>query len=298
MSRLTKLTDLFQEGVTVALRTNAGTDMPVWINKLSPFEMEQANHEGRIARARKMLAIREVGSPEWDLFHASAMSSRPDAIIFALCNTKNNEHLVKVMRDLHSDPEWKEKLEVLEWSGDQLDGKGEDDPEVQAVAKILTEYQAELEERTGFLREELKAELQGLTEADLREQYLESYIEEQGLAAFSNEQQKSLIFYCLRRCEGVDHGEFTWTHEGCDHSLRWLDTREEVGQLPELLLGQIRTAYEKLNMPQDVARFSDALASSSAPSGPSSKQEDSTPSTPVETSAAPAGTSSPPSAKR
>lgn len=298
MSRLTKLTDLFQEGTTVVLKTSAGADMPVWINKLSPFEMEQANHEGRIARARKMLAIRDIGNPEYDLFAASAMSSRPDAIVYALCNTKSNEHLVKVIRDLHSDPEWKSKLEVLEWSSEQLDGKGEDDPEVQAVGKILNEYQVEMEERTTFLRDQLKAELEAMNEADLREQYLESYIEEQGLAAFSHEQQKTQIFYCLRRCEGTDHGEATWTHENCDHSQRWLDKREEVGQLPELLLHQIRSAYDQLNMPQDVARFSAALASSSAPSGPSSKPEDSTPSTPAETSDAPAGISSPQSLSR
>lgn len=297
MSRLTKLTDLFQEGKCVAVRTAAGSEMPIWINKLSPFENEQCNHEGRIARARIMLAIREIGTPEADLFRASAESAKPDAIIQALLANKANEHLVKVIRELHSDPEWKPKLEVLEWSSEQVAALAEDDPQVQTLTKVLNEYQAEMDERTTFLRNELRMELQALPEAALREQFLESYIEEQGVRAFSREQQKSQVFYALRHCEATDHGEHTWTHENCEHSRRWLADRDEVDQLPELLLTQIREAYDALNMPADVARFSGGPASSSASSGPSSKQEDSAESGPVETSDAPAGTSSSPSTK-
>jgi hypothetical protein len=297
MSRLSKLTDLFQEGKCAAVRTAAGSEMPIWINKLSPFENEQCNHEGRIARARMMLAIREVGTPEADLFEAGASSAKPDAIVQALLATKANEQLVKVIRELHSDPDWKPKLEILEWSSEQIAALAEDDPQVQVMTKVLNEYQAEIDSRTQHLRDELREELRGLSEPDLREQYLESYIEEQGVRAFTLEQQKSQVFYALRRCEGTDHGEHTWTHENCDHSQRWLEDRSEVDQLPELLLTQIRAAYESLNMPADVARFSEGPASSSASSGPSSKQEDSAGSGQGETSDAPAGTSSSPSTK-
>lgn len=292
MSRLAKLTDLFQEGRVAELTTPAGDTVVVWINKLSPFETEQCNHEGRIARARKMLAIREIGTPEYDLFKASAAASRPDAIIDALVSEKSNEHLVKAIRDLHSDPEWKPRLETLEWSSDQVKGKPDDDPEVQALAKVLREYQAELEERTTFSSTELREELKGLSLPDLREQYLESYVETRGIGAFTQEQQKAQIFYALRQCDATDHGDGTWTHENCDHSKRWLDDVREVDTMPQGLLEQVRAAYEDLNMAPDVARFSAALGSSSAPPEHSSKQEDSADSGPEATSVAPAGTSS------
>lgn len=297
MSRLTKLTDLFQEGIAVSVRTATGTTMPLWINKLSPFESEQCNHEGRVARARKMLAIRELGTPESDLFAADAASAQPEAIINSLLATKANEHMVKVMRELHSDPEWKPKLEILEWSSEQIEGLKEDDVEVQAMSKVLVEYQGEMTRRTDFLREELRSELKGMSDADLRAHFLESYVEEQGIRAFTVQQQKTQVFYALRRCEGVDHGEHTWTHENCDHSQHWLEGVNEVDQLPELLLSQIRTAYDSLNMPADVARFSEGPASSSASSGPSSKQEDLADSGPAATSDEPDGTSSSPSTK-
>lgn len=293
MSRLTKLTDLFQEGAVAALSTPSGGTVVVWINKLSPFENEQCNHEGRVARARMMLAIREIGTPEFDLFKASAEASKADSIIDALVADKGNEHLVKAIRDLHSDADWKPRLETLEWSSDQVKGKSDDDPEVQALAKILTEYQAELESRTTYLRDELREELRAMDLPALQELYLDSYVEQRGLAAFSQQQQKAQVFYSLRQCEGTDHGEATWTHENCNHAQRWLDDVAEVDTLPESLLQQVRAAYDDLNMAPDVARFSDALGSSSAPPEPSSKQEDSADSGPEATSVAPAGTSSP-----
>jgi hypothetical protein len=291
MGRLAKLTDLFEEGVVAPLTTPSGGRLVVWINKLSPFEMEQTNHEGRIARARAMLAIREVGTADYDLYRASMEASKPDSLIAALVETKSNEHLVKVIRDLHSDAEWKEKLETLEWSSEQIDGKAEDDPEVVALTQVLTAYQAEIESRVEFLKNELRMELQGLTPEGLREQYLDAYVEQQGMRAFTREQQATEVFYFLRQCEATDHGDGTWTHENCDHSKRWLEDRREVGTLPLSLLSQIREAYEALSMAPDVARFSDGPASSSASSGPSSKQEGSTVSGQAATPDAPGGTS-------
>ena len=101
MGRLSKLTDLFQEGVVAPLKASDGTQVVVLLNKLSPFESEQAAHEGRIARARAMLAIREFGTPEVDLFRVAAEAAKPDVIINALLAAKDNERTVKVMRELH-----------------------------------------------------------------------------------------------------------------------------------------------------------------------------------------------------
>lgn len=296
MSSLAKLTDLFQEGVTVPLKTVTGSEVVVWINKLSPFEVEQSNHDGRIARARIMLAIREVGTPEYDLFRGTATHVAPSVLVESMVEAKSNEHLVKVIRELHSDPEWKPRLETLEWSGDQLEGKPDDDPEVVLVTKILNEYQTEMSIRQDALAGDLRKELKGLSEAVLREQYLESYVEQRGLSAFSREQQQVQIFYALRKCEGVREGTL-WDHTKCDHTQRWLDKSADVQQLPESLIAQVQTAYDELNMAPDVARFSDALGSSSASPEPSSKQEDSAESGPEVTSAKPAGTSSRRSAK-
>jgi len=292
MGRLAKLTDLFEEGVVAPLKASDGSEVVVWLNKLSPFEAEQAAHEGRIARARIMLAITEVGTAESDLFRITSKSTAKGVIIDALVAAKDNERTVKVIRELHSDKEWKEKLETLEWSSDQLTGKADDDPEVAVVRKVLDEYQAEMTQRTDFLRNEMRGELDALPEDKLREMHLEAYSEQQGIAAFLREKTKSETFYSMRVCEAARDDNGRWQHEGCDHSQRWLDDRQEVDQLPESLLRQVRAAYDDLNMPPDVARFLGGPASSSESRGPSSKPEESKESGPEVTSEEPATISS------
>jgi len=292
MGRLAKLTDLFEEGAVAPLKASDGSEVVVWLNKLSPFEAEQSAHEGRIARARIMLAITEVGTAESDLFRVASEAAPKDAIINALLAAKDNERTVKVIRELHSDKEWKEKLETLEWSSDQLTGKADDDPEVAVVRKVLDEYQAEMTQRTDFLRNEMRGELDALPEDKLREMHLEAYSEQQGIAAFLREKTKSETFYSMRVCEAARDDNGRWQHEGCDHSQRWLDDRQEVDQLPESLLRQVRAAYDDLNMPPDVARFLGGPASSSESRGPSSKPEESKESGPEVTSEEPATISS------
>lgn len=287
MSRLAKLTDLFEEGVVAPLKTSDGAEVSevvVWLNKLSPFEAEQAAHEGRIARARIMLAIKDITTPESDLFRVASEAAGKDVIVNELLSAKDNERTVKVIRELHSDKEWKERLETLEWSSEQLTGKADDDPEVAVVKKVLEEYQAEMASRTEFLRNDMRNELVAQSEDTLREMHRDSYSEAQGIAAFLREQAKSQTFYSMRVCEATRDDNGRWQHEGCDHHQRWLDDRQEVDQLPESLLRQVRAAYEDLNMPPDVARFLGGPASSSESRGPSSKPEESKESGPEVTS--------------
>ena len=291
--RLSKLTDLFEEGVCVPLKASDGTEVVVWLNKLSPFESEQAAHEGRIARARIMLAIKEIGTAESDLFRARSEGADKNTLISALLADKDNERTVKVMRELQSDKEWKERLETLQWSGEQLTGKKDDDPEVKVVNKVLGEYQAEIATRTDYLRGEMRSELVTLPESKVREMHQESYASQQGVAAFLREQAKSQTFYSLRVCNATKGSDGHWQHnEDCDHRQRWLEDRQEVDQLPELLLRQVRAAYEELNMAPDVARFLGGPASSSESRGPSSKPEGSKESGPEVTSGELVGTSS------
>lgn len=284
MGRLAKLTDLFEEGVVAPLKASDGSEVIVWLNKLSAFESEQAAHEGRIARARVMLAIKEIGTPEADLFALVSQDAKLDTLITALLDAKDNERTVKVIRELHSDKEWKDKLEVLEWSSEQIAAMAEDDPEVAVVSKVLGEYQGEIIKRVEYLRNEMRQELLALPEAKVREMHTESYAENVGIGAFIREQAKSQVFYSLRVCQATRDDSGRWRHTKCNHQTRWLDSRDEVDQLPESLLRQVRDAYEKLNMAPDVARFSEGPASSSESRGPSNKPGESKGSGPEATS--------------
>jgi hypothetical protein len=292
MAKLHRLTDLFEEGVTLPLRTTVGDEMTIWINKLTPFEQEEANQEGRIARARMMLAINEIGTPEYDLFRAGIQGIPAHAVIESLLANNANKYISDTVGELRSEEVWKERLEIIQFSSDQIAGKPPDDPEVLAVEKVLSEYTAEMDKRTKAMRNAAREELKSLPDKALRERYRLSYVEERGLAAFSAEQQLTQVFFALRRCEGVRREDKTWDHTACDHSQHWLADRNEVKSLPQTLLDQFRRAYAEMVMSPDTARFSEGPANSSASSGPSSKQADSAESGPVATPAEPVTTSS------
>jgi len=289
MSRLAKLNALFQEGSMLTIDAPDGQQVRLWINKLSPFEQEQANHEGRVARARRMLAIREVGTPEYDLFQASSAMVSITAIIEAMVNEKGSEHLLSVLREIRADPEWSEKVEVLEHT-DALPGDSSD-PEVILLSRIMTQYASEVDARVQVRAKELREDLAKMDPEDVRSQHRESYIEEQGRAAFAAEVQRNQVYFSMRTCVAtpVEHG---WSHQDCQHSVRWLESLSEVDALPLAVLAPVLQEYQRLMLPPDVARFTDALASSSDSSESSSNAGASKESGPAETPIEPVTTSS------
>lgn len=291
-SNLHRLTDLFEEGIVLPLKTSSGESVVIWINKLTSFEQEETNQEGRIARARTMLAIKEIGTSEYDLFSAGIGELKGFAIVESLLANNHSKYISDAVSQMRSEEAWKERLEVIQFSSDQIKGKADDDPEVLVINKILDEYTAEMAKRTDQMRNDQRVELKALPDKALREEYRQVYVTETGLASFTLEQQKAQIFFALRRCEATQRSDLTWDHVACDHRQRWLEDRDEVTRLPQGLLDQFRKAYQDMVMAPDVARFSAGPASSSASSGPSSKQADSAVSGPVETSDEPVTTSS------
>lgn len=288
MSDFAKLTDLFQEGTVLELARGDQT-VTTWINKLSPFELEEARQDGRVARARTMLAIKEVGSPEYDLFRASLVGIGDEALTVALLDTKANEFLAAAIRTARSDKDWTEKIEVIEQS--DLTGRAEDDPEVILLGKLTREYLEHIQSLADESRAEERALLITMARAQLESRYEEAYLDQRGLASFNRAYQATEVYHALRECKGrkVD-GE--WDHEDCDHNRR-VCTRSEVERLPDSVWTQVREAIVALNMPVDVARFTAAPVSSSASSEqPNDQAAESTPSTPEEIPAEPVGTSS------
>lgn len=294
MSQLKRITDLFTEGKVIQIRSNDGEAHTFWVNKLTPFQQEEAAHAGRIARARVILALREIGNDESKMFDAEAAVLDLNGLIEAVLNADGMDYLMKAINGVRSDPEWAERFEVLEWSEDQLKGKPDDDPEVVLWRKLNRDYGEEIEKRQTALRNERRRELYDTPEAEVRELHRQTYLDERGLAAFNEEYSKHRVKLALRECNGTQDANGRWDHGSCDHSRRILDEASEVAQLPELIYQAVRGALQELDMSLDNARFSAGPANSSESSGPSSSQEDSELSGPAETPSEPDGTSSQP----
>lgn len=289
MNRLAKLTQLFEEGVMVPVTAPGQADpMTFWVNKLSPFEQEQCNREGRIARARRMLAIKEIGTPDHSLFQASSASVSDAAIIVSMIEGKSSEHFLAAMRSVRSDPAWSDRIDVL--SGDEPDSG--DSAEVRLLSKIAVAHNEEVMKRQTALDNEFRRELEALAPEVLREQHDSQYVDNQGLAAFMAVQRKYQVFYFLRNCDAVTLKDGTWSHTKCKHQERTLADPSEVDLLPGAVLTPIQSAFQELMVDADTARFTAALPSSSDSSESSPSAEDSADSGPEETSPEPGTTSS------
>lgn len=291
MSKLAKLSQLFDKGVEVVIPANSGA-VVVWVNKLNTFQVEECAHEGRVARARRMFAIKEIGTPEYHLFQSTVSTYDRDQLVTALADGKSNEFLYEVFQDIRGDKEWAERVEVMEHSSDDVADRPDDDPEKQVLDKIATEYQEEILKRLDAAQKDYRSELDSLSLELLRDRYLEQYLEREGLRSFQASKQQHELFHCLRQCEAEVPAEGeSWDHTECDHSRRFLDEVSEVLSLPDEVAALIQEAFQGLTVPIDLARFMGGPASSSESSGPSSSAEDSLPSSPEAQSPTPGTTS-------
>lgn len=272
MSKIAKLSQLFAEGRELVFPSPDG-DIVIWVQKLSTFLIEQCNHEGRVARARKMMEIKEIGSPEFDIFQATMIASSKESLVAGFVQSKGDDTFLQVLRDLRSDATWRERIEVLEHSDEHMDGKDQDDPENKLLAKIAVEYNDEVVKRVEEANAAFKAELEALSEEDLRDRWREQYVESRGMQAFSATRSRYEVFHAMRDCQGVRDEDGRWSHITCNHSRHFLDDITEVQALPTSVLAQVQEVLMAVTVPTDLARFTDGPASSSESSGPSRTAE-------------------------
>lgn len=287
MTKSARLSQLFDVGQVLELPTTSGPPEVVWVNKLNTFHVEECTHEGRVARARRMFAVREMGSAEYDLFNNDMDSLTLDAVIERLVDGRSDEMLYEVFAEIRSDDEWRDKLEVMEHS----DIDSVEVSEKDLLNKLAEDYQNEIVKRLDAAKKEFREELEQLSDDQVRQQFRDQYVDRIGLLTFTDVRQRHELFHCLRECSGVRDENDRWDHSKCDHSVRYLTSPDEVKLLQDEQVTLIRAALAAVTVPTDVARFTDGPASSSESSGPSTKAEESTPSSPEAPSPTPATTS-------
>lgn len=286
-----RVTDLFVEGKEVVLRGPEDPEGPVvlWVNKLNPFERQEAIRDGQAARSRLILALKEVGSDEQVIFDADLARMSRAAIQDALLGLRAQDFLLGAVRDLRADPEWRERLLIVDRGGQDLPEEGT--PEREYQDKVHQEYVEEVRSRATKARDEAESDLRALTDEQVAEKYRDEYLSLKGGEALEREFAKTQLYFAVRRCSAT-HDNGRWQHTDCDHTQRWLTDRSQVKSLPGGLIDLLNQAIRDLTLDHSDARFSAGQTTSSAPSRLPETVEESAPSTPEATSAEPVGTSS------
>lgn len=289
---LRRITELFIEGTECVLDENE--PVLVWVNKLNPFEIDEARKDGQSARTRFTLALEDPRSEESQLFDLQASRVEDEAIVLGLAASKRNEDMVAANEDLRADPEWADKVNLLDRADEQIGTRPPGDPERDTVDRVMAEYWAELDERVEAKRAERVADFKSLPREELRAKYRKEWIEQRGNDAFLMEFRITELFFCLRECKATardDNGR--WQHTLCDHRQKLLDDRAQVRSLPEGLVNTVRPILNTLAVEDRTAKDLGGGSKSSDSSQPPNAQEDSPVSTPAATPPGQATTSTP-----
>jgi hypothetical protein len=282
MTRKT-LTDLYAKGTEVVLKD--GTLL--WLQKLTPYEQGVVRQKAAVARARTMLALKEVGSDELALLDAQVDALDDGTLVDIVVQSKYGELIQEANAELAIDEDWQERNEIRTSTDRGVLEPGS--PEDQLLTKIEQEYTEEVLARANERQARLKERAAAEGRAKNEQAYRDAYIEGAGRQAFIEAMRAADLFYMVRQCR-ASQVDGRWDHNACDHGKRAFGSVEELQQIPEELDILLREHEAKISMSVDDARSLDRQGSSSASSPLPSAPEASAASSDQTASPTPAGT--------
>ena len=289
-SKYKRVPDLYVVGTEVVLKD--GTVM--WVQVPNPFEYDECRHDAQVARARIIMSIKESGE-ELDKLQGAYHEHGREAVVQDLVDHKAGQFLLKAVDDIRADPDWKERLEILDRS-EELIARVPEDAERKLLVQLSEDYQEEIGKRLTDETTFLTGQYEGLDEESLWAEFRDYYAERRASDVATAEYKITEMWYATRCCDGVQV-DGQWDHSACEgHELRVYEDKAEVRSLPLDMQRAIYQALQLVSMTERDARFSDRQGSSSESSPLPSEPAVSTPSTPIETPVELPGTSLSPSA--
>lgn len=279
-SKYRKLTDLYADGVEVLLDSDDGL-VVMWVQALNKFEVEEARQVASTTRSRYTLAVKSVGSPEYDQVKAAFNSRTPEAVINELVANKATEHFLAAHQELEVDPEWKERHEIIRRTED-IEHLDPDHPERIALTEINAQWISEVQRLTTDNSDFYRRDLERLGPDELLETYLDEWLVRRAQSLALSEYNVCEIYYGARVCDAVpgEDGKFTKaSHSACNHKERVYGSRDEVRELPDELWDMLYAAVQEVGMTVREAKNSPRPLSSSEPSQQPSSAEGSESST-------------------
>lgn len=287
-----RLPDLYVRGIEVELADGS----LIWMQALNPLERDEAQHDSLVARGRLAMALRsEHASEEREKVTGGFWSEGRVAAIRQLVAIKVDEHLMEAVQSVRNDPEWKERIEILDRQSDMV--VPPEESEQKLLDEINDSFVAEVSTRQEIEREYLLSTYDKREDNDLIDEYFDVYIERRGNEVAIAEYQYAELWFAARCCEAFLQADGEYNHDACEgHQVQVWESKSEIRALPEDLTELLRGGMSDLAMDLRTAKNSVRQGSSSGSSPLPSEVEESTPSTPTEIHAEPLGTSLQPSA--
>ena len=279
--RLRRVTDLFVRGKEIYLGDDeTGTPILVWVSKPNQFERSEARKDGLFGKQKRLMML-ALDSEECLAVRDEGEQLSDEELVEALLSPKQSELILLARDDVEADENWHDRLELLErWNSLTQEQGSEVSPEEnERFIEISTQYIDAINEAMKVRARDFRQELASEPRDDLIDKYVETYRQNQALAAFQTEAQLTELYFALRDCEATERLGDGWDHSKCKHP-RLAPSRADVRNLGDVLLDRARSVLIEISVSEREAGNSDAPASSSASSERPKQQEESTPSTP------------------
>ena len=234
-----RLSDLYVTGEEVEFDDGDGPALKVWVQKLTPAEIQKAIEAARPAKSKvSTIKRKDNDSPEkwafYDQIEAAEMYEPIDLILF-LIQPKLNEFRISTESKIADEDEWSKDdyLEGLQeaWREELYERYLEDpeDPEAKRVFDELMRFQEKVDADVEAEEKEMIYELQHLDYSTLADRVVNKLIDDKGDQALVDEFRKYQLYLSVREAD--------------DHNKRYFQSREEIDTLPAVVYNKLQMAY-------------------------------------------------------
>jgi hypothetical protein len=280
-NRFRRLTDLFVKGRVLQL-PDRGDGTPsgyLWVQIINSYERDECLSDAQVARSRLVLALREKGDERIKVEARVAERGR-QLMAEDLAELRMATKTAEIAEGMRSDPEWKERVEIVLRQDEDTSYVPEPEEEAQ-LARINMEVLQELAKREDTEKEFLIRKYTRLSDEEFVSEWIDEWIERRGSMRAANEYKLTEIWCATRWCNAVPtEAGGNLDHSRCEgHREKVFATKADARAADDLLLEMIKDVLNDLTIGGQDPKDSASPPSSSDSSPTPSEPEASTPST-------------------
>lgn len=267
--RYRRLPDLYSAGRVF----EADGGILIWLQVMNSLERSDALQDAFAAQARLALALDDDDSDDSIRMRVVFESGGRDQALDQLRDTHVLDAQLMVLDEIQAEEDWKEKVTVIQRSGDLASIPSE--AERESVRKIHLDFAEEFERRLADELATKRASYAHLDDEGLFREYRQWWAKQRGSEVGIVEFRFTELAYSARACSATKRDDGTWNHDACEQHTQRIWTRDEVKSLPESLLEPLFTVLADEEVGEREAKSQARTAGSSDSSAPLRPQEDS-----------------------
>lgn len=243
----------------------------LWVQKLNSFEQEECRLDAQVKRTLVTSALRTPGSIEYDAVRTAVAKMGRDRLLDGIVQWRYSRYVSEATSFLQAQTEWQERLAVV----DRAEFSTLPQEEQDVITDINRAYLNEMNDKINSVRAEDREKLSEQADDELRETYVDEWVDQRGADAFMRLMPALEIMWAVRMCDAESDDDGPEHHAQCAHD-RLYEKVDEVLALPDDLKAIYNGALNRINVPVRLAKGSASQQDSSALSRPPSEEEEST----------------------